>query len=76
MLQFVGQLTLDSKNMTERDVQGLREAGFDDVQILEVTQLAAWFNYINRVADALGAQVEPWRASWQRELLEDLVGSE
>ena len=33
---------------------GLREAGFDDRGILQITLIAAWFNYINRVADALG----------------------
>ena len=28
--------------------------GFDDVAILQITLIASWFNYINRVADALG----------------------
>ena len=32
----------------------LRDAGFDDTGILQITLIAAWFNYINRVADALG----------------------
>ena len=32
----------------------LREAGFDDRAILQITLIASWFNYINRVADALG----------------------
>jgi hypothetical protein len=32
----------------------LREAGFDDRGILQITLIASWFNYINRVADALG----------------------
>ena len=32
----------------------LRAAGFDDQAILQITLIAAWFNYINRVADALG----------------------
>ena len=32
----------------------LRSAGFDDRGILQITLIAAWFNYINRVADALG----------------------
>ncbi|MDQ3755471.1 MAG: hypothetical protein M3371_12175 [Acidobacteriota bacterium] len=33
---------------------GLRATGFDDRVILQITLIAAWFNYINRVADALG----------------------
>ena len=32
----------------------LRAAGFDDQGILQITLIAAWFNYINKVADALG----------------------
>jgi alkylhydroperoxidase family enzyme len=36
------------------DHEKLRDAGFDDRGILQITLIAAWFNYINRVADALG----------------------
>jgi alkylhydroperoxidase family enzyme len=35
-------------------LRSLRAAGFDDRGILQITLIAAWFNYINRVADALG----------------------
>jgi alkylhydroperoxidase family enzyme len=28
--------------------------GFDNVGILQITQIAAWFNYLNRMADSLG----------------------
>ena len=35
-------------------VASLREAGLDDVAVLQITLIASWFNYINRVADALG----------------------
>ncbi|MCZ6452051.1 MAG: peroxidase-related enzyme, partial [Deltaproteobacteria bacterium] len=64
MLEFVGSLTLDSKSLRERDVQRLRKVGFDDLQILEIVQLAGWFNCITRIADALGVEVESWRAGW------------
>jgi alkylhydroperoxidase family enzyme len=40
--------------MTPEDHEPLRAVGLDDVGILQVTLIAAWFNYINRVADALG----------------------
>ena len=36
------------------DHERLRAAGFDDRGILQITLIASWFNYINRVADALG----------------------
>ena len=32
----------------------LRAVGFDDRAILQITMIAAWFNYVNRVADVLG----------------------
>ncbi len=68
MLEFVGKITLQQKDLREADVQNMRQAGFDDLQILEVVQLAAWFNYITRVADALGVEVESWRRQWTKEL--------
>ncbi len=71
MLEFVGNLTLDSKNLREGDIQRLREVGFDDLQILEIVQLAGWFNCITRIADALGIAVESWRVQWKDDLLEE-----
>ena len=54
MLEFVVKLTKDATKCGREDIQKLREAGFDDRGILQITLIAAWFNYINRVADALG----------------------
>jgi alkylhydroperoxidase family enzyme len=54
MLDYVAKLTQDATQIGPVDHKGLRAAGFDDVGILQITLIAAWFNYINRVADALG----------------------
>jgi uncharacterized peroxidase-related enzyme len=54
MLEYVVQLSKDATQITRQDHDRLREAGFDDRAILQITLIAAWFNYINRVADALG----------------------
>jgi uncharacterized peroxidase-related enzyme len=54
MLDFVFQLTKDATKISRDDHQKLRAAGFDDKAILQITLIASWFNYINRVADALG----------------------
>lgn len=54
MLDYVVQLTKDATRITQEDHQRLRAAGFDDKAILQITLIASWFNYINRVADALG----------------------
>ena len=54
MLDYVAQLTRDATRITPEHHARLREAGFDDRAILQITLIASWFNYINRVADALG----------------------
>ena len=54
MLEYAEQITLDATAVTDEHHRRLREAGFDDRGILQMTLIAAWFNYINRVADALG----------------------
>lgn len=54
MLDYVAQLTRDATQVSKGDHTKLRSVGFDDRAILQITLIAAWFNYINRVADALG----------------------
>jgi uncharacterized peroxidase-related enzyme len=54
MLDYVAELTRDATKVTPEHHQRLRAVGFDDVGILQITLIASWFNYINRVADALG----------------------
>ena len=54
MLDYVVKLTKDATRCSPDDHLKLRAAGFDDKGILQITLIAAWFNYINKVADALG----------------------
>ena len=54
MLDYVVKLTKDATKVWKDDIDGLRAVGFDDKAILQITLIASWFNYINRVADALG----------------------
>jgi uncharacterized peroxidase-related enzyme len=54
MVEYVVKLTRDATRVWKDDLEGLRMAGFDDRGILQITLIASWFNYINRVADALG----------------------
>jgi alkylhydroperoxidase family enzyme len=54
MLDYVVQLTKDATRITPRYHDRLRAVGFDDRGILQITLIASWFNYINRVADSLG----------------------
>ena len=54
MVEYVVQLTEDATGVTPQHHERLRAAGFEDRGILQITLIASWFNYINRVADALG----------------------
>lgn len=47
--------------MSEQDVTALRAAGLDDRGIVDANQVVAYFNYVNRVADGLGVELE---TSW------------
>lgn len=53
--------------MSQADVEKLRAANLSDRAILDAVQVIAYFNYINRVAEALGVQAEPeWEAGAER----------
>jgi uncharacterized peroxidase-related enzyme len=54
MLDYVADLTRDPTRITPAHHERLRAVGFDDRGILQITLIASWFNYINRVADSLG----------------------
>jgi uncharacterized peroxidase-related enzyme len=54
MLDFVVQISVDATAVTRDTLDGLRAHGFTDEGVLQITLIASWFNYINRVADALG----------------------
>lgn len=63
MLDFAVKLTLTPHQMSSADTQTLRSHGFDDTAIHDITQVTAYFNYINRIADALGVDPEPFMPS-------------
>ena len=58
MLDYAVKLTLVPAKITESDVQGLRKAGFDDRAILDICQVTAYFNFVNRMALGLGVELE------------------
>jgi uncharacterized peroxidase-related enzyme len=53
------KLTREQRRMGEADVQALRGLGLGDRAIHEAVQVIAYFNYITRIADALGVELEP-----------------
>jgi uncharacterized peroxidase-related enzyme len=54
MLDFTALITQQPSAITPAHHERLHQVGFDDRAILQITLIAAWFNYINRIADALG----------------------
>jgi len=58
MLDFAVKLTRQPQAMAQSDIQALRDAGFDDPAIHDIAQIAALFNYYNRIADGLGIDPE------------------
>jgi uncharacterized peroxidase-related enzyme len=55
ILEYAEKLTLTPARMTRDDTERLRaDAGLDDRGVLQVTLIASFFNYVTRVADALG----------------------
>lgn len=61
---FADKLTLQPTAMAEADITALRAAGASDPAIHDATQVIGYFNYINRVADALGVELETFVHAW------------
>ena len=66
MIDYVIKLTKDATKVWKDDIERLRAVGFEDRGILQITLIAAWFNYINRVADSLGVGRQEQRREEQR----------
>ena len=60
MLLYAVKLTLTPGDMTLSDVNGLRDAGFADRDILDIVEVTAYYAYANRIADGLGVPDEDW----------------
>ncbi len=58
LCDHAAKLTRTPGAMTEEDVAHLRSVGLDDRAISDATQIIAYFNYINRIADGLGVDLE------------------
>ncbi len=63
---FAAKLTLEQHDMTPADLQVLRAHGLDDRAIHDAVQVIGYFNYITRLADALGVEPEDFIQPWGR----------
>ena len=67
LCRFAERLTSDQHGMGQDDVDVLRSHGFDDRAVHDATQVIAYFNYITRIADGLGVEVEDFILPWGQE---------
>lgn len=58
LVRYAIKLTENPSKMTGDDVERLRAGGFEDRAIHDACQVVAYFNYVNRVADGLGVELE------------------
>ena len=66
MLEYAVKLTRSPGAVEESDIDRLRTAGFDHAGILDICQVTSYYNYVNRLADGLGVEME---SSWADEEL-------
>jgi uncharacterized peroxidase-related enzyme len=59
LCDFAVKVTVESAKVTPADIEALRAQGWSDAAIHDALQVAAYFNYINRIADAVGIEDEP-----------------
>lgn len=78
MLDYALKLNNSPGQMSERDLQPLRDAGFEDLGVMDIVMVVSLFNFMNRVADGLGvkteAAMEKSRERGERRALEILEG--
>ncbi|MBX3394950.1 MAG: peroxidase [Phycisphaerae bacterium] len=64
LLNYAEKLTHLAAKMEESDLNRLRAVGWDDVAIHDATQIIAYFNYINRIAEGLGVELDAGAPVW------------
>lgn len=65
LCSYALKLTVTPWDMTKDDLEPLRELGMTDRDIVDANQVVSYFNYVNRVADGLGVELEP---GWPEEV--------
>lgn len=58
ILEYAEKITKEPSNITKDDVTKLLENGFSETAIHDIVQVTSYFNYVNRIADALGIELE------------------
>jgi uncharacterized protein YciW len=60
MLDYVEKLTLTPAAVRRENVEALRQVGFSEADVLHIAEVTAYYAFVNRIADGLGVELEPW----------------
>ena len=58
MLDYVEALSAVPPPSSRKTIEGLRDLGWSDAAILDMTQVAAYYAFVNRIAEGLGVELE------------------
>lgn len=73
MLEYAQKITLVPSEVTEADVERLKQAGWNDAEILDIAAVTSYRNFITRIADALGVQLSEDYANLRKDYLDALM---
>ena len=59
MLVYARKLNLEPATVTAEDIEQLRQTGFSEREILDIAMVVCMFNFMNRLADGLGVEIDP-----------------
>jgi uncharacterized peroxidase-related enzyme len=60
MLDYAEKLTRTPAGVRREDIEALRQVGFSDADVLHIAEVTAYYAFVNRIADGLGVELEPW----------------
>lgn len=64
LLEYAEKVTREPWTVVQRDIDGLKSQGFSETAILDACQIIGYFNYVNRLADGLGVELEQLTGDW------------
>jgi uncharacterized peroxidase-related enzyme len=73
MLEYAEKITLTPSEVGERDVENLKQAGWSEVEILDIAAVTSYRNFITRIADALGVQLGEEYAALRKDYVDTLM---
>jgi uncharacterized peroxidase-related enzyme len=64
LLEYTEKVTREPWTVKQGDIDGLKSHGFTETAILDACQIIGYFNYVNRLADGLGVELEQLTGDW------------